>query len=140
MKEVFMANGNVHKLAGAILGPIAYLAIQNNSPKQEKAELSEIIFSTLVGVGTARIPDILEPLIHPNHRDFFHSLTFEGIIGYAGFQALEDFNIRRRERITLGNQQWSFNEYLDIVIIIACGSILLHLIMDGFTKKGLNII
>jgi RsiW-degrading membrane proteinase PrsW (M82 family) len=135
-----MPSGDVHKSAGAILGVITYLVVQNNSRQKGKIELGEIILSTLVGIRTARIPDILEPPIHPNHRDFFHSLTFGVMIGYVGFTVFEDLKIIRHKRTTLGVQQWSTREYVEIAIIIACGAIILHLIMDGFTVKGLNII
>jgi len=135
-----MPNGNVHKTAGAILGPITYLAIHNNSQQKDKAELGELLLSSGIGISTARIPDILEPAIHPNHRAFFHSLVFAGITGYAGFKALQDFNVCRFERKAQGIKQWSKNEIVDIIIVIGAASILLHLFMDGFTKKGLPII
>ncbi len=135
-----MPNGNVHKAAGVIFGPIAYLAIQNNSQQKEKVGLGELILSSGIGLSTARIPDILEPAIHPNHRAFYHSLTFAGITGFFCFKALQDLNVHRVERKALGIQQWSKYEILDVIIVIGAGSILLHLIMDGFTKKGLNII
>lgn len=135
-----MPNGNVHKTAGTILGTMTYLAIQNNSQQKEKVELGELILSAVVGVGTARIPDILEPPINPNHRAFYHSLAFGFLIGIAGTQAWKDFQLRRNERRVSGIQQWRFREYVDVAVIITCGSILLHLVMDGFTKKGLNVI
>lgn len=132
-----MPNGNVHKSAGAISGVITYLAIQNNLQQKEKVDLGELLLSSGIGLSTARIPDILEPAIHPNHRDFFHSLVFAGYTGYVGFKALQDFNVRRFERKALGIKQRSKNEILDIIIVIGAVSILLHLFMDGFTKKGL---
>lgn len=135
-----MPNGNIHNTAGAILGPIAYLTIQNNSQQKEKIDLGELVLSAGVGLSTARIPDILEPPIHPNHRAFFHSFAFGFLVGFVGVQAWNDLQVKRNERMLLGNQQWSFNELLDIILIITSGSILLHLAMDGFTTKGINII
>lgn len=135
-----MPNGIVHKSAGAILGPLVYLAIQNNMQQKEKVDLGELLLSSGIGLSTARIPDILEPAIHPNHRAFYHSLAFAGITGFVGFKALPDLNVHRLERKSLGIQLWSKYEILDVIIVIGAGSILLHLIMDGFTKKGLNII
>jgi hypothetical protein len=135
-----MPNRNVHKSAGAILGPLVYLTIQNNLQQKEKVALGELLLSYGIGLSTSRIPDILEPAIHPNHRAFYHSLTFAGITGFVGFKALQDLNVHWFERKALGIQQWSKFEILDVIIVIGAGSILLHLIMDGFTKKGLNII
>lgn len=135
-----MPNGNVHKSVGAILGPIFYLAIHNNLHQKGKVGLGELLISSGIGLSTARIPDILEPAIHPNHRSFFHSLAFAGITGFVGFKALQDFRSRSFERKSLGIRKWSKYEILDVVIVIGAGSILLHLFMDGFTKKGLPII
>jgi len=135
-----MPNGNTHKTASAVLVPIVYLASLKNLGFQEKSTFEELILSIGIGYSTSRIPDILEPPIHPNHRAFFHSLAFAGITGYVGVKAWKDLKVRRSERIALGNLQWSFNEFLDIMIIIGSGSILLHLIMDGFTPKGLTFV
>lgn len=135
-----MPNGNIHKTAGALMGSITYLAIKNNCQKNEPVDLGELISSTFIGVSTARIPDILEPPINPNHRAFYHSLAFGFLIGFVGTKALKDFQLKRNERRIRGIQHWSPREYVDVVVILACGSILLHLVMDGFTKKGLKII
>jgi len=135
-----MPNGNAHRTAGTLLGPIGYLIIQSNLQENKRIDPGELILYTILSISTARIPDILEPPIHPNHRAFFHSLAFAGITGYVGVKAWKDLKVRRSERIALGNQQWSFNEFLDIMIIIGSGSILLHLIMDGFTPKGLTFV
>ena len=135
-----MPNGNTHKTAGAVLVPTVYLTSLNSLGFQEKATFEEIALSICISLCSSRIPDILEPPIHPNHRAFFHSLAFAGITGYVGVKAWKDLRTRREERIALGNPQWSFNEFLDVAIVITSGSILLHLIMDGFTPKGLTLV
>ncbi|MBK9099499.1 MAG: metal-dependent hydrolase [bacterium] len=135
-----MPNGNIHKTAGAVIGSITYLAIKNDSQKREQADLGELILSTSIGLSTSRLPDILEPAIHPNHRAFYHSLTFGCVVGFVGVQAWKDFQLKRNERKVKGIQPRSPREYVDVAIILTCSSILLHLVMDGFTKKGLNII
>ena len=116
------------------------MAIKNDYQQKEQAVLCELILSTFVGVSTSRIPDILEPPINPNHRAFYHSLAFGFLIGFVGTQARKDFQLKRDERRIQGIQQWSLREYVDAAVILTCGSILLHLVMDGFTKKGLNVI
>ena len=94
-----MPNGNIHQTAGAILGPIVYLKTQNNLRPQEKTTFEELILSVGIGYSTSRIPDMLEPPIHPNHRAFFHSLAFAGITSYVGVKAWKDLRTRREERI-----------------------------------------
>ena len=135
-----MPNGYVHRTAGAVMGSITYLAIKNDCQKKEPVDLGELILSTGVGLSTARIPDILEPPINPNHRAFYHSLAFGFLIGFVGTQAWKDFQLKSGEKRIQGIRQWSFREYVDVAVILTCVSILLHLVMDGFTKKGLNII
>ncbi|MDT3696630.1 MAG: metal-dependent hydrolase [Ignavibacterium sp.] len=135
-----MPNGNVHKTAGAILGPLAYLAIHNNSQQKEKVDLGELLLSSGIGLSTARIPDILEPAIHPNHRTFFHSFVFGVILCFIIVYAWNDLKAKRCERKVMGIQNWSRYEFLDIIIMIGVGSILLHLIMDGYTPRGIPII
>lgn len=135
-----MPIGNVHKTAGAILMPIAYLAVQNNSQQKERVDLGELLLFSVIGLNTARIPDILEPATNPNHRAFFHSFTFGLITGYVSIEAWKDLQTRRFERKTIGIKQWSKYEVLDVAIVIGAGSILLHLFMDASTKKGLPFI
>ena len=135
-----MPNGNIHKTAGAILVPITYLTIQNNSQQNNKVDIGELILLFGAGVGTSRIPDMLEPATNHNHRAFFHSITFAGIVSIIGVRAWNDLKVKRSERKTMEIQQWNKYEFIDIAIIIAAGSILLHLVMDGLTKKGLPFI
>lgn len=135
-----MPNGNIHNTAGAILGTSIYLTIQDNSTEKRNVDLGELFLFSGIGLSTARIPDIIEPATNPNHRDFFHSLVFAGIMGYVGVKALQDFQTRRLERRASGIEKWSKYEYVDIAIMIAAGSILLHIVMDGFTPKGLPFI
>ena len=135
-----MPNGKIHNKAGTILGATTYLLIQNNSEQKEKVDFGELLLSSGIGLSTARIPDILEPATNPNHRAFFHSFVFGGILCFAGVYAWKDLQARRYEREAMGIQQCSKYEILDVVIVIGAGSILLHLFMDGFTKKGLPFI
>ena len=135
-----MPNGNIHKNAGAILGASTYLLVQNNSQEKEKIDFGELLLSSGIGLSTARIPAILEPAIHPNHRAFFHSFVFGGLFCFTGVYAWKDLQARRYERKAMGIQNWSKYELLDIAIMISAGSILLHLIMDGITKKSIPFI
>ena len=133
-----MPNGKIHNNSGVVLGISAYLIIQNNS--QDYVDLGELILSLFAGISTARLPDILEPATSPNHRAFFHSYVFGLLIGFAVFQIWRDLQTIRTERKLLGIKQMSLKEILDILLIIIICSVLLHLIMDGFTPKGLPII
>ena len=135
-----MPNGNVHNTAGAILGPIAYIFIKDKPTTNEDYDIGELLLSTCISTCTARIPDILEPAINPNHRDFFHSIVFGGLLGYAGYKIWEDLQERRRKRKLLNIDKMELIEIGEIFFLILIGSVLLHLILDAFTPKGLPFI
>lgn len=135
-----MPNGTTHRAAGGWGAVFTYLMIQNNSEVKEEIDLGEILFSTFVGTATSRIPDILEPPLNPNHRAFFHSLAFGGIVSFVGVRAWKDLQVKRNERKVLGIEQMSVSEIIDIILLIGSASVLLHLLMDGFTPKGLPLL
>jgi membrane-bound metal-dependent hydrolase YbcI (DUF457 family) len=135
-----MPNGATHIATGAIISPILYLAIKNNIEPVEPTCIEELLLSTFIGISTARIPDILEPPISPNHRAFFHSIVWGGFVGYVGFQIWKDLQIKRNERKLFGIRKMSQSEIIEILLLIGAGSILVHLLFDGFTKKGLPFI
>jgi len=49
--------------------------------KKKKLSWPELLGAGLSGVAGAFLPDIIEPATSPNHRSFFHSLTFMGVAG-----------------------------------------------------------
>lgn len=74
-----MANGSTHRMAAAVVvGSACFYAEANQQTKTVKP---------IVGTGLAAIltslPDMIEPASHPNHRQFFHSLAFAGLLGLA---------------------------------------------------------
>jgi inner membrane protein len=74
------------------------------------------------------LPDKIEPALHPNHRQFFHSFAFGALVIYAGkkvydWQPEDDFGKAAR--------------YVALVGIAAYG---VHLAMDALTKKSLPLV
>ncbi len=69
-----MANHKEHLLYGGIAGAAAYLIDYNLSGRE--FSVAEFIGATLAGIVTAKLPDLIEPANHPNHRSTFHSVTF----------------------------------------------------------------
>src|ERR1700704_5045778 len=66
-------NGKAHATIGLFAGPAIGLALAveaNRSPT-----FAEICGWAAGGLGGAKLPDILEPAIHPGHRKFCHSGT-----------------------------------------------------------------
>ena len=66
-------NGKEHAAIGLFAGPVTGLALlieTNRSPT-----FAEVCGWAVGGLGGAKLPDILEPAIHPGHRQFCHSGT-----------------------------------------------------------------
>lgn len=75
------------------------------------------------------LPDILEPsLNNPNHRQFFHSIAFGLMLGYA------------LHKLWKWKPESTFEEILKIGMIATGGAYLVHLIMDAGSPKGLPVI
>lgn len=74
------------------------------------------------------VPDRLEPAIHPNHRQFFHSFAVGALLIYAGKKVYD-----WRPEDDLGRAA----KYLVLVGIAAYG---IHLAMDALTKKSLPLV
>ena len=72
-----MANRNDHLLFGGIAGAGACLLAATLD--QRKPSWLELLGATLSGIAAASLPDWIEPALHPNHRAFFHSVTFAGV-------------------------------------------------------------
>ena len=74
------------------------------------------------------VPDRLEPAIHPNHRQFFHSFAVGALLIYAGKKVYG-----WRPDDDLGKAM----RYVALVGIAAYG---VHLAMDALTKKSLPLV
>jgi membrane-bound metal-dependent hydrolase YbcI (DUF457 family) len=79
----------------------------------------------ILGALLASLPDKLEPPIHPNHRQFFHSVAFATCVGYVTYRAYKSEPTEDWERIV----RW--------VLVIGGVAYLTHLVLDACTKKGL---
>jgi membrane-bound metal-dependent hydrolase YbcI (DUF457 family) len=74
-----MANRKQHAVLGAAAGVSGYALY--SWINQEEMSLPELIGFALSGTVGAFLPDIVEPAITPNHRSFFHSVSFVGVTG-----------------------------------------------------------
>lgn len=74
-----MANRKQHAILGATAGVSGYALY--SWIKQEEMSLPELVGFALSGTIGAFLPDILEPATSPNHRSFFHSVSFVGMAG-----------------------------------------------------------
>lgn len=135
-----MPNGKTHKSAGAIMAATLFFIIYDNLDLNDDTKLRDFLLTMLTGYGTSRLPDILEPADNPNHRQFFHSFTFGLVMVFLGVKVWERLKESRRQRSFSGEKIISTEELIDFLILFLIGAYLLHLLMDGQTKKGLPFI
>ena len=104
---------------------LAGLAVQHNEGKPSSA--------TALGLGLATaalptLPDVIEPALHPNHRKFFHSITFAAGVAYGVHRAYR------------WKTESELEELLRIAAMIAGAAYLGHLALDALSAKSLPLI
>lgn len=117
-------NGPTHRLvAGAAVG--IYLA-------DREAKVSPPTLKPLVGGAAAafftNLPDVLEPATSPNHRAFFHSLAFAGLLA-TGLHKLNQWQ-----------PETEFDKFWKGLGMLAGSAYLIHLALDLTTRKSLPIL
>ena len=135
-----MPNGTTHIFAGTLCGAVGSFVIQSGVHENKQLEPGHLLLSAGTGAAASRLPDILEPAIHPNHRAFFHSFAFGALLGFGAVQAFKKIKMKSAERKAACIDQVSGTEIFLSIALIVIIVVLLHLLMDGFTKKGLPII
>jgi inner membrane protein len=119
-----MANGNTHRLAaaltiGSVLGYV-------------DAENKESTARPLVGAGLAvvltNLPDLLEPAVHPHHRQFFHSVAFCCLVGWGAYEVYK----------WEPDEEWK--QAARFALLVGGGALLIHLALDALTKRSLPLI
>lgn len=119
-----MPNATAHRLGAAlsIYGLSAYAEHKNG--ENTAAPLAHATVAGMLGT----LPDVLEPAIHPHHRQFFHSLTFAALLGYG------------LHRLYRWETETELQQALKTLGLIAGGAYLVHLLMDATTAKSLPVI
>lgn len=69
-----MANGATHQLAGAVAG-IVVCATDNPG---WATGIHHPLAAGAIGAALGKLPALIEPAIHPHHRQFFHSVVVAG--------------------------------------------------------------
>ncbi len=119
-----MPNGNNHRLLAALV--IGGFSLSQNTGSEEALKRS-LLHSSVAALAT-NLPDLLEPAINPHHRQFFHSMVFGGLVVYAGCKLYRWSPEERWERVARN------------LLLVGCGSYLLHLLADSFTPRGLPLV
>jgi membrane-bound metal-dependent hydrolase YbcI (DUF457 family) len=118
-----MPNGKTHMLVGAGVG-IAVALVD----KKKALATHNFFTGSLVGAFAGKLPDVIEPALNPNHRQFFHSLTFLAAVSAAWVKAYKWTPDSNLEKI------------IRCILLIGGASYMSHLVCDATTPKGLPVI
>jgi len=120
-----MPNAQAHRMgAAAVMGGIA---LATESDQEQPAATPLVVTGLAYLPGT--LPDVIEPARgNPNHRQFFHSLTFTCGLGYGLYRAWQ----WKPETET---QKW-----LRLACLAVGGAYMVHLLMNSGTPGGLPVI
>jgi membrane-bound metal-dependent hydrolase YbcI (DUF457 family) len=81
-----------------------------------------------VGALLTSLPDKLEPAIHPNHRQFFHSVVVLAGVGYLTYRAYK------------WQPATDWEQILRWLVIIGGIAYVTHLALDACTAKSLPLV
>lgn len=146
-----MANGKVHTVLGMISGPSLCLLLAQLDGR--KATLPELLGASMAGGVSAKLPDWLEPAIHPHHRSFFHSCSFAATVGTLSwsfmlrqrreflrladqYEQLGQLGPQEGERAAFLTRTWGY-QFLAGILTGAIAGYASHLIADACTAKSL---
>lgn len=116
-----MPNQNTHFAISALVGIGTYLAFKRQDHVQPT--LDGVISSGLLGGTIGLLPDLVEPARHPNHRQFFHSGAWLGLMALSGEKVNQNPNVALENKRLL----W---------FALACYTS--HLLADSNSQKGFH--
>lgn len=119
-----MSNGATHRLAAAVVVGSA-LAHAESARKERTARP---IVGAVLAASTTNLPDLIEPATHPNHRQFFHSLVFAGVLGWGASKLYKWEPVDPIDKV------------IRFVLLVGAGSYLIHLVLDSGTSKSLPLL
>lgn len=115
-----MANAKQHALIGAGVGAVGWFLYCKLVDRP--IEIGELLLATGVGMIGGLLPDFLEPALHPNHRQFFHSYAAGVVLAHANHHVSRNTQMPAHARAA--------------VHLISLG-FLSHLAADAQTPNGL---
>lgn len=119
-----MSSGRVHQIAAFAAG----CAVAVHAQSQGREPVLGVLLSGGWSALATKLPDLLEPAEHPNHRQFFHSAAFALLVGKLSYEAYCWIPANDRERV------WRE------LMLLGGGAYLLHLVLDSSTPKGIPLI
>lgn len=118
-----MPNAIAHRVGAALLTGGCLWAQES----QEGGITHKPFSGALLAAVCTNIPDMLEPAIHPHHRQFFHSLVFAGLVASGMYEAYN------------WSPETDFDKFVRFCLLGAGAGILVHLAMDFATPRSLPV-
>lgn len=119
-----MSNGATHRLAAAV----AVGAVLTHTEYNSNEKTMRPVVGAVLAAGTTNLPDLIEPAAHPNHRQFFHSVAFAGILGWGACKVYE------------WDPELPVDKAIRFVLLIGAAGYLIHLALDACSPKSLPLI
>lgn len=119
-----MSNKLVHCAVAAVVTGGVILLLEAKEKKQTLAPVGGSLLATIF----TNFPDMLEPAIHPHHRQFFHSFAIAALIG-GGMYKLHKWET-----------ETEMQKLAKFCLLVAGGSYLTHLALDAGTKRSLPLV
>lgn len=116
-------NGLTHRM---VAGLAVSTVLADREAKQGQVTLKPIAGGAIAAALT-NLPDLLEPASSPNHRAFFHSLTFAAMVG-TGLHKLSQWEARTDQ-----------DKLLKALGMLAGAAYLIHLALDFTTRRSLPV-
>lgn len=149
-----MANGGDHRLAGMALGAgFACYQARKQSPEDL---LIEALGGVIGGNLGARMPDIIDPPLHPRHRSLGHGVVPVGAGAYASVRSLQGWQEflrreanRRAELSPVANSPLEslWHWVVSLLCRLGAGAVAgflagygSHILMDAVTPSSLPLI
>jgi len=119
-----MADGMTHRVTAAAI--IGGCLLQSESRTGQYSP--QPLFGAALAAALGDLPDRLEPAIHPHHRQVYHSLAFAVVVGTAAYKLYKWNPV----------EEWS--KLLRLLLLVGCGSYIIHLALDAFTPRSLPLL
>lgn len=153
-----MPNATTHEALGAISGAAAtsYFVAPFVRPHDQENGKPALLMTGLVGGGVGgRVPDLLEPPVHPNHRSFCHSFVVGcAVVGGVALTVRALHELRERQTRTRTSSGLAppreddesssgitlKNAVVAGIVVAVLVGIISHLVADSGTPSGLPLI
>ena len=115
----------VHALCGTVVGVATFFALVDTKSEDNQLQGAAV---TAAGYFGGILPDIIEPAIHPHHRQFFHSLAVLGGISVL-LKTLYDW-----QPVTADQK------FFRLLLLALCAGYFSHLFLDALTPRSIPMI